>query len=293
MLCRFLKSALFAAMFLTSVSLFGQGSAGTILGTITDQTGGALAGATVTVTDVDRGVNRALMTDASGAFQALNLTPGNYKVRAEFKGFKTVERSNITIEVNQELKVDLSLQPGDQTQVVNVTETIPLIETTNAELGGTISNQVINDLPLNGRNYQNLLSLRPGVTVFVGGGGWTQSTNGLRPHDNTYSVEGINSNDPWMAQSVMNAGMAAGDAGTILPIDAIDEFKTQENPRAEYGWKPGAVVNVGMKSGTNVFHGTAYAYGRTDAWDAADYLMPGKSLPVSARNSTAAASADP
>lgn len=274
MLCRSLKSALFAAMFLTSVSMFGQGANGTITGTVTDQSGGSLPGATVTVTDVDRGVNRTLTTDAAGAYSAANLIPGNYKVRAEFKGFKTLERSNITIEVAQELKLDLTMQPGDQTQVVNVTETIPLIETSNAELGGTIQNQVINDLPLNGRNYQNLLSLRPGVTVYAGGGGWTQSTNGLRPHDNMYSVEGINSNDPWMAQSVMNAGMAAGDAGTILPIDAIDEFKTNQNPRAEYGWKPGAVVNVGLKSGTNAFHGTGYAYGRTDAWDANDFFSP-------------------
>jgi hypothetical protein len=89
-------------------------------------------------------------------------------------------------------------------------------------------------------------------------------------------VEGINSNDPWMAQSVMNAVMAAGDAGTILPIDAIDEFKTQQNPRAEYGWKPGSVVNVGVKSGTNQFHGTAYAYGRTGSWDAQNFwAQPG------------------
>ena len=85
-----------------------------------------------------------------------------------------------------------------------------------------------------------------------------------------YLVEGVNSNDPWMAQSIMNAGMAAGDAGTILPIDAIDEFKNNQNPRAEYGWKPGAVVNVGIKSGTNSFHGSGYAYGRSDAFDAVD-----------------------
>lgn len=148
-------------MFLLCVSLFGQGSAGSIAGTVTDQSGGALAGAMVTVTDVDRGINRTLTTDASGAYSAPNLTPGNYKVRAEFKGFKTVERQNIQLEVERELRVDLSLAPGEQTQVVNVTEAIPLIETTNAELGGTLQNQVINDLPLNGRNFENLLDLRP------------------------------------------------------------------------------------------------------------------------------------
>ena len=257
-----------------SFCLWGQGSAGRISGTITDQSASSIPGATVTLTDSQRGVARTLNTDTTGAYAAPNLTPGTYTVRVEFKGFKTVERQNIPLEVGAEIRVDISMQPGEQTQVVNVTETVPLIETTNAELGGTLQNQVINDLPLNGRNFENLLDLRPGVTKYPGNSGWTQSTNGLRPHDNMFLVEGINSNDPWMAQSVMNAVMAAGDAGTMLPIDAIDEFKTNQNPRAEFGWKPGAVVNVGVKSGTNALHGTAYAYGRTDAWDASDFFAP-------------------
>ena len=103
------------------------------------------------------------------------------------------------------------------------------------------------------------MDLRPGVSKYPGNSGWTNSTNGGRPHDNYFMVDGINSNDPWMAQSMMNAVMAAGDAGTMLPIDAIEEFKTQQNPGGEYGWKPGSVVNVGVKSGTNMIHGTAYA----------------------------------
>src|SRR3984893_13943665 len=262
----------FLALFLTCTSLFSQGSAGRIQGSVLDQSGAAIPGATVTVEDVQRGNSRTLTTDQAGAFNAPNLLPGTYKVRAEFKGFKTVERQNITLEVGQDLRLDLTLQPGEQTQVVNVTESVPLIETTNAELGGTLQNQVINDLPLNGRNFENLLDLRPGVSKYPGNSGWSTSTNGLRPHDNYFMVDGINSNDPWMAQSIMNAVMAAGDAGTILPIDAIDEFKLQLNPRAEYGWKPGAVVNVGIKSGSNQIHGTAYAYGRTDASDAKDYF---------------------
>jgi hypothetical protein len=257
-------------LFLGWAPLFSQGSAGRIVGTITDANGGSITGATVTILDVDRGTSRPLITDETGAFNAPNLLPGNYKVRAEFKGFKVIERQNIVLEVGQEIRVDLALQPGETSQTVTVTTEVPLVETTNAELGGTIQSAVINDLPLNGRNFTNLLTLRPGVTVYSGGGGWTQSSNGLRPHDNMYLVEGVNSNDPWMAQSIMNAGMAAGDAGTILPIDSIDEFKTIQNPRAEYGWKPGAVVNVGIKSGTNNFHGSGYAYGRSGAFDAVD-----------------------
>jgi carboxypeptidase family protein len=257
---------------LLCLPVFSQGSSGRIVGTITDANGGAITGATVTILDVQRGTSRPLTTDESGAYNAPNLTPGAYKVRAEFKGFKTTERQNIVLEVGQELRVDLSLQPGEQAQTITVTEQVPLVETTNAELGGTLQNEVINDLPLNGRNFENLLDLRPGVTKYVGNSGWTQSSNGLRPHDNFFMVDGINSNDPWMAQSVMNAVMAAGDAGTMLPIDAIDEFKTQQNPRAEYGWKPGAVVNVGVKSGTNSIHGSAYAYGRSTGFNARNYF---------------------
>jgi len=122
------------------------------------------------------------------------------------------------------------------------------------------------------RNFENLLDLRPGVSKYPGNSGWTNSTNGGRPHDNYFMVDGINSNDPWMAQSMMNAVMAAGDAGTILAIDAIDEFKTQQNPGADYGWKPGAVVNVGVKSGSNTMHGSAYFYGRRGSWDARNFL---------------------
>ena len=265
-----LLGLIFASLLLC-VPLFSQGSAGRIVGTITDANGGAVAGAAVTITDVDRGTTRSLTTDESGVYNAPTLQPGNYKVRAEFKGFKATERQNIVLEVAQELRVDLSLQPGEQAQTITVTEEMPLVETTNAELGGTIENKVINDLPLNGRNFTNLLNLRPGVTKYVGNSAWTTSANGLRPHDNFYMVDGINSNDPWMAQSMMNAVMAAGDAGTMLPIDAIDEFKTIQNPRAEYGWKPGSIVNVGIKSGKNDIHGSAYAYGRTTAFDARDY----------------------
>src|ERR1700719_549282 len=147
-----------------------------------------------------------------------------------------------------------------------------MVETSNAELGGTLQSEIIADLPMNGRNFANLLQLRPGVTIYPGGSGWTQSTNGQRAHDNVYLFEGVNGSDPWMAQPIISAVMGAGDAGTLVCIDAIDEFKTEENPRAEYGWKPGAIVNVGIKSGTNAMHGTAFAYGRDASWDALPYF---------------------
>jgi hypothetical protein len=261
-------------LLLVSLPSFSQGNAGRILGAITDQTGGAISGATVTVTDVERGVTRSLTSDESGSFNAPNLTPGTYKVRAEFKGFKAVERDNVLLETGGEVRVDLTLQPGEQTQTITVTEALPLVETTNAELGGTLQSDIVNNLPLNGRNFSNLLQLRPGVTIYPGGAGWAQSTNGMRAHDNVYMVDGINGSDPWMAQAVWDSVMAGGDSGTLISIDSIDEFKTEENPRAEYGWKPGGIVNVGIKSGTNAMHGTAFAYGRDGSWDARNLFNP-------------------
>jgi Carboxypeptidase regulatory-like domain/TonB dependent receptor len=260
--------------FLSCGLLFAQGTAGKITGTVTDQSGGAIAGATVIVTDVDRNAPRTLTTDQTGEYTAPNLLPGNYKVRAEAKGFKAFERSGVILEINGEVRVDLVMQPGEVSQTITVNESVPMVETTNAELGATLQAAIIQDIPLNGRNFENLLQLNPGVTIYPGGSGMAQSANGLRPRDNVYMVNGIMATDPWMGQSVFNAVMAAGDAGTIMPMDAIDEFKTEMNPRAEYGWKPGAIVNVGVKSGTNSLHGSAYAYGRETAFDARNYFNP-------------------
>jgi len=258
-------------LFLICSPAFPQGNAGRILGTLTDQSGGVLVGATVTVTDTQRGTTRTLTTNQSGEYNSPNLLPSTYTVRAEAMGFKTIERLGILLEANQELRVDLVLQPGQQTQTITVTEALPMVDTTNAELGGTLQSDIIDSLPMNGRNFQNLLQLTPGVMIYPGGTSYSESTNGLRSHQNLYLVNGVFSSTPWDGQSVMNSSLHAGDAGTILPVDAIDELKTEENPRAEYGWKPGAIIDIGIKSGTNTLHGTAYAYGRDTALDARNY----------------------
>jgi len=259
-------------VFLAGLPAFSQGSAGRILGSVTDQSGGVLPGATVTVLDVQRGITRALITDQSGEYVAPSLLPGSYTVRAEFKGFKTFERQNIVLEVNQDVRIDLALQPGEQTQTITVTEQLPLIETTNATLGGTLSNETMNELPMMGRSYQNLLTLRPGMMIYPGGGGWTMSTNGSRPEENQFILDGLTNDNPLQGLTIINGPGVAGDAATIMPVDAIQEVKIEENPKAEYGGKAGAVVNVGIKSGTNSIHGTAYAFGRDSAWDARNYF---------------------
>ena len=259
------------AVFLLCLPAFSQGSSSRILGTVTDQSGGVVAGATVTVVDTERGVIRTLTTDDAGEYNAPNLTPGNYTVRAGAMGFKKLERQNVVIEVGHEVRVDFTVQPGEQNQTVTVTESVPLVETTNATEGGTLENADIVDLPLNGRDYQNLLGLRPGVMLMVGGGPWTQSTNGVRPDESVWMIEGVFNANPFDARPVINMPSPFTDGATILPVDAIQEFNVMENPKAEYGWKAGAVVNVGIKSGTNQLHGSAYAFGRYDGWDARNF----------------------
>src|SRR5258708_9031906 len=135
--------------------MLSQGSLGRILGTVTDQSGGVVSGATVTVADTDRGVTKTLVTNDAGEYSAPTLNPGTYKVRGEAKGFKTIERDNVVLEVGKEVRVDLSLAPGAVSDTITITESVPLVETTNATLAGTINNAEINDMPLIVRNYQN------------------------------------------------------------------------------------------------------------------------------------------
>lgn len=176
---------------LLSLPLSSQANFGRILGTVTDQSGGILAAATVTVVDTQRGLVRTLTTDEAGEYNAPTLLPGSYTVRAESEGFKTLARENVVLEVGKEIRIDLTLQPGQQTQTVTVTESLPLVDAATATLGGTLNNADINDMPLNGRNYQSLLSLRPGVMLQAGGGSWTQSTNGIRPDESAWMVDGV------------------------------------------------------------------------------------------------------
>jgi opacity protein-like surface antigen len=259
---------------LFSVPLFSQGSNGRILGTVVDQSGGVVSGATVTIIDKDRGVARTLTTDDAGEYNAPQLLPGTYTVRAEANGFKKLERENIELGVGKEVRVDLTVQPGTQAQTVTVTESIPLVETTNATLGGTLNNASINDLPLNGRNFQSLMGLRPGVMLQPGGSPWTQSTNNVRPDETSWMIDGILNANAFDARPVAGASSPFTDGALILPVDAIQEFNLEENPKAEYGGKPGATVNVGIRSGTNNLHGTAYAFGRSDSFDSRNAFNP-------------------
>ena len=274
-----LCAVLIAACVLPAL-LWAQANQGRILGTVRDQSGGVIAGATVTVTDTLKGVSRTLTADQAGEYSAPNLDPSTYTIRVEYKGFKTFTREGMQIGVGQEAQVDVTMQPGEQTQTVTVTEAIPLVETTSATLAGNITSEKITDLPLNGRNFVNLLTLRPGFVNQPGGGGGNQSSMGLRPGDSMFMLDGLNLYEWGQGSQLLNGYAPAGDAATILPIDSIQEFNIQQDPKAEAGWKPGVTINIGLKSGTNSLHGTAYAFGRDGSWDAKNFFQPGPPVAV-------------
>ena len=274
--CRLVQLvAVVVVLLFISVSAFSQAGSSSIQGTLTDKSGGVVQGAAVTVLDVARGTNRVLTTDGAGEWVATGVIPGTYTVRAEAKGFATTERNGISVEVGQSIRVDLELQPGEQTQTVTVTEEVPFINTADAQLGGTVSNEAIQQLPLNGRNFQRLLQLHPGIVTTPGSGtGNGDFTNGRKQGDDLFRVEGITT----IAQTanlsgVLNGAYRSGDSSSLLPLDAIQEFNTAQSPKAEDGWKEGSVVSIGIKSGTNSIHGTAFAFGRdAGATDAANFF---------------------
>ena len=252
-----------AALLLISSPSMAQLNTGRISGQVTDQSGGAISGATVTVIDVARGDNRALTSDSAGAYAAPNLTPGIYTVRAAFMGFETIERQNIEVTVGGDVRVDLALQPGAQTQTVTVTESLPVINTTNAQTGGVLDNKLITDLPTIGRNYRWQQQFVPGVLMGVAGtGSVTIDVNGTTDqHGGNTMVDGLYDQTYFTAESTFGG---SGEAGftTILPLDAIQEINLVINPKAEYGWIPGVTASIGLKSGANDMHGAAYAFGR-------------------------------
>jgi hypothetical protein len=250
--------------------VFGQLNYGRILGGVTDQSGGAVAGAKVEVIDVARGISHPLTTDAAGEYNASSLLPGTYTVRAEATGFKTIERQNVLVEVGQDVRVDLTVQPGEQTQTVTVTESIPVMNTTNAQLGGVLENQTIADLPLNGREFQKLLTFRPGVRA----NGLDIYVNGNRADNNMWLLDGLDNYNTISSSGPVAGGQSGFDQATILPLDAIQEVNVVQSPKAEYGWKPGSENNVGLKSGTNSMHGIATAFGRDGALDAKNPFLP-------------------
>ena len=257
------------------VLLSAQTYQGRILGTVTDASGAVIAGAKITVTDTAKNTSRSLITNSAGEYTAPDLDPGTYAVSAEAPGFKKTESKSVILEVSRDVQVNLRLVPGAVGETVEVSAEGTLLDTTDSTLNGVVGNKAIDELPLEGRDFQNLLPLHPGVQRTPGGGFQSITSNGNRPDENNFFIDGATDNDVYYGESVVNEAGIQGTPASFLPLDAIQEFNTQESPSAEYGDKPGVVMNLGLKSGTNNIHGSAYYFGRNSAVDARNYFNPG------------------
>jgi Carboxypeptidase regulatory-like domain/TonB-dependent Receptor Plug Domain len=268
---------------LSTTLLVGQTFRGTVLGSVTDPSGAVVAGATVKVRNLGTGLERTTVTSADGSYSVPELPIGSYSVTVSQAGFKTFVATGLAVDVATERRVDAALKTGAVTTQVEVSaEDLPMIETTSNDLGGVITSQAVEDMPVNGRDYTKLIYLNPGVAgspdqISDSPGSFGEfSMNGARGRSNNYLLDGTDMNDGYRNDPAINQAGVFGTPSTILPIDAVNEVNVLSNFEPEYGRNAGAVVNIVTKSGANKVHGTAGEYFRNSALDARNYFNPVK-----------------
>jgi len=280
-------SLLFA---LCSLRVAAQSATATLSGTVEDQNGAVVPGATVTVRNPNTGLNRQTTTNDAGYFTVALLTPGTYTVRAQHDGFKIVQ-IDIVLNVGDQKALQIQLPTGDVKEVVNVTGEAPLINESPA-VGTVVDRQFVANLPLNGRSFQSLISLTPGVVVTKTAGGEQGqfSVNGQRASANYFTVDGVSANVGVIATILpgqSGAGSlpglsASGGTNNLVSVDALQEFKIQTSTYApEFGRTPGAQVSIVTRSGTDQFHGSLFDYVRNEVFDANDWFA--NSIPLTAQ----------
>jgi hypothetical protein len=257
---------------------YAQSESVAINGTIIDQTAAPIPDVRVVLSNVDTGVQRIASSGSAGTYSITDLIPGNYSLQAMKDGFATAEITRILLQVNQTATLDFRLIVGSSEQTVTVTAKLSAVESATSELGTTIMTKPVNDLPLNGRNFTQLLALTPGVSQIsvaqnsAGGSGWGglavgaytfPAVNGQRNRSNMFLLDGIND-------------LAfLGNYNYSPIIDDIQEFKVQShNDLAEFGAVAGGIINVVTKTGTNAFHGSAWEFLRNEKMDARNFFLP-------------------
>ena len=278
-----------AASALFAMSAVAQGDA-SISGHVADSTGAAIAGAAVKIRNVETGSERNLATDEAGRFNAPSLSVGRYDVTAAKEGFHTDTRTSIALAVGQREEIDFTLQVGDVHQTVEVPAFSGALAVTTEDTSGLVEERQVKDLPLNGRSYDQLLTLNPGILNYTsqraGGIGTSNSVvgnmfsaSGRRPQENLYLLNGVE----FTGASEINS-TPGGVSGQLLGVDAVREFAVvKDTYGAEYGKRPGAQVNIVTASGTNQLHGSAYEFARNDALDARNFFDQGD-IPAFQRN---------
>ena len=251
------------AIFLVPVDSFGQTFRGGINGTVTDQSGAVVPGATVEATESSTGVSHKTITSSAGAYIFQDMPLGAYTVKVSASTFKDaiVSKVPVTAGVIYTLPVKLSIESAGET--VEVSASSLSLDTTTTTQITVIPETTVQDIPLNGRDFTQMIGLAPGFAGYsLGGYG---SVNGTRANQVNWQIDGSDNNDWWHNIPAVNQGGVENIAGVTLPIDSVSEFSLQTHSSSEVGRNPGGTVNLVTKSGTNGIHGTAYYYERNQA----------------------------
>ncbi len=289
-LVRKLNFILFAFLLIGALTAGAQVVGGSISGVVHDKNGAALQGVTVTVRQIETGATRTLITDSDGRFSAPSLPVGNYTVSAKSEGFATDERGGISLAVAQSLQLNFVLGLASVQQQVEVDSVPASVNTSTQQTSGLIDERQVKELPLNGRSYDQLLTLNPATVNYTnersGGTGTSNSSvgnmfavSGRRPQDNLFLLNGIE----YTGASLINV-TPGGTSGQLLGVDAVREFNVvSDTYGASYGKRDGAQVSIVTTSGSNQLHGTAFEFIRNSAFDAKNYFDVGE-IPAFQRN---------
>jgi Carboxypeptidase regulatory-like domain len=288
-------SVMVCLWWLCSVSAGAQVYA-TLSGRLTDATGGVIPAATVTATNIDTGVSRTVVTTRVGLYEVVALPVGRYEIHATKQGFSEQIRAGVVLDVGQDATADLALRVGEVKEHVTVTENVSVVDASTQDISGLVGEKQVKDLPLNGRSYDLLLTLNPGIVNFTsqktGGLGVSNSTtgnnfavSGNRPQQNLFLLNGVEFTGA--AENNMQPG---GPSQQLLGVEAVREFNVlRDSYGAEYGKRPGAQVIIVTQSGSNQWHGSVYEFLRNNALDAPNYFDQG-AAPLFQRNQFGASS---
>ena len=283
-------AGIFAALVFTAAPSHAQVVGGSISGAITDSSGAAVPGATVIIRNQETGSQRQLTTDGSGLYNAPSVSVGRYSVSASKEAFATQQRDGIVVIVGQAVRVNLALSASGVTQQVEVTDKPPTVNLTTQQISGLVDERQVKTLPLNGRSYDQLLTLNPATVNYTaqrsGSIGTSNSSvgnmfsvSGRRPQDNLFLLNGIE----YTGASLINV-TPGGTSGQLLGVDAVREFNVSSNTySAAFGKRQGAQISIVTASGTNQLHGAAYEFLRNSALDARNYFDQQK-IPEFQRN---------
>jgi carboxypeptidase family protein len=268
-----MKSSLTSLLILIALNTaiaFGQAVTGSLVGTVTDTSGGAVAGAKITITETSTGIARAATTNADGGYVVPYLPPGTYRIEVEKQGFKTFSRDGVLVATGERLRVDAEISVGSINERVEVSTVTPLLQTESADVNQAFEAKKIQELPINGRNFQSLVALVPGVAppsstigVFDNPQG-TQffQVNGQNNSANNFQIDGVDNNEPLLGLVVQ-----------IPPAEAIQQFSVStSNYDAEFGRAVGAVINVTTRPGTNDFHGSLFEFHNNSYFKARNFF---------------------